>query len=95
MSIIKEIHVPDIGDFKNADVIEANEAFAAQACAVAKDLGFPADKVNPNGSGISLDVYKRQGQDQVAFRHLVARLDLDLPDHAKQRRGHFLSLIHI
>jgi acetyl-CoA C-acetyltransferase len=35
-------------------VIEANEAFAAQACAVAKDLGFPADKVNPNGSGISL-----------------------------------------
>jgi acetyl-CoA C-acetyltransferase len=40
-----------IGDM---DVIEANEAFAAQACAVAKDLGFPADKVNPNGSGISL-----------------------------------------
>jgi acetyl-CoA C-acetyltransferase len=36
------------------DVIEANEAFAAQACAVAKDLGFPADRVNPNGSGISL-----------------------------------------
>jgi acetyl-CoA C-acetyltransferase len=36
------------------DVIEANEAFAAQACAVSKDLGFPADKVNPNGSGISL-----------------------------------------
>ena len=36
------------------DVIEANEAFAAQACAVARDLGFPADKVNPNGSGISL-----------------------------------------
>jgi acetyl-CoA C-acetyltransferase len=36
------------------DVIEANEAFAAQACAVAKDLGFPPEKVNPNGSGISL-----------------------------------------
>jgi acetyl-CoA C-acetyltransferase len=36
------------------DVIEANEAFAAQACAVTRDLGFPADKVNPNGSGISL-----------------------------------------
>ncbi len=36
------------------DVIEANEAFAAQACAVAKDLGFPSEKVNPNGSGISL-----------------------------------------
>jgi acetyl-CoA C-acetyltransferase len=36
------------------DVIEANEAFAAQACAVAKDLGFPPEKLNPNGSGISL-----------------------------------------
>ena len=36
------------------DVIEANEAFAAQACAVARDLGFDPAKVNPNGSGISL-----------------------------------------
>jgi acetyl-CoA C-acetyltransferase len=36
------------------DVIEANEAFAAQACAVAKELGFDPAKVNPNGSGISL-----------------------------------------
>ncbi len=35
-------------------VIEANEAFAAQACAVAKELGFDPAKVNPNGSGISL-----------------------------------------
>ena len=36
------------------DVIESNEAFAAQACAVAKDLGFDLEKTNPNGSGISL-----------------------------------------
>ncbi|MEX3958907.1 beta-ketothiolase BktB [Trinickia sp. EG282A] len=36
------------------DVIEANEAFAAQACAVAKELEFDSAKVNPNGSGISL-----------------------------------------
>ncbi|MGB3289617.1 MAG: acetyl-CoA C-acyltransferase family protein [Burkholderiaceae bacterium] len=36
------------------DVIEANEAFAAQACAVSKELGFDPAKVNPNGSGISL-----------------------------------------
>jgi len=36
------------------DVIESNEAFAAQACAVAKVLGFDPDKVNPNGSGVSL-----------------------------------------
>ena len=36
------------------DVIEANEAFAAQALSVAKSLGFDPDKVNPNGSGIAL-----------------------------------------
>jgi acetyl-CoA C-acetyltransferase len=36
------------------DVIEANEAFAAQACAVLKDLQLDPKKVNPNGSGISL-----------------------------------------
>ncbi|MGF6507270.1 beta-ketothiolase BktB [Paraburkholderia sp. 32] len=40
-----------IGDL---DVIEANEAFAAQACAVAQELQLDAAKVNPNGSGISL-----------------------------------------
>ncbi|HEY1075145.1 MAG TPA: acetyl-CoA C-acyltransferase, partial [Fontimonas sp.] len=39
---------------KDLDVIEANEAFAAQACAVSKELGFDPAKVNPNGSGISL-----------------------------------------
>lgn len=36
------------------DVIESNEAFAAQACGVAKSLGFDPAKTNPNGSGISL-----------------------------------------
>jgi acetyl-CoA C-acetyltransferase len=36
------------------DVIEANEAFAAQACAVSQELKFDPAKVNPNGSGISL-----------------------------------------
>ncbi|KXJ50509.1 MAG: acetyl-CoA acetyltransferase [Neptuniibacter sp. Phe_28] len=36
------------------DVWEVNEAFAAQALAVCRELGLPADKVNPNGSGISL-----------------------------------------
>ncbi|WP_054895377.1 MULTISPECIES: acetyl-CoA C-acyltransferase family protein [unclassified Pseudomonas] len=39
---------------KDLDVIESNEAFAAQACAVAQTLGFDPEKVNPNGSGISL-----------------------------------------
>ncbi|VWX55116.1 beta-ketothiolase BktB [Novosphingobium sp. 9U] len=36
------------------DVIESNEAFAAQACAVSKVLGFDPEKVNPNGSGVSI-----------------------------------------
>ncbi|HYF20093.1 MAG TPA: acetyl-CoA C-acyltransferase family protein [Ramlibacter sp.] len=36
------------------DVIESNEAFAAQACAVTKLLDLDPAKVNPNGSGISL-----------------------------------------
>ncbi|MDU9004470.1 acetyl-CoA C-acyltransferase family protein [Sedimentitalea todarodis] len=36
------------------DVIESNEAFAAQACAVNKELGFDTSKVNPNGGAIAL-----------------------------------------
>ncbi|NWC00797.1 acetyl-CoA C-acyltransferase family protein [Pseudomonas gingeri] len=36
------------------DVIEANVAFAAQACAVSQELDFDPAKVNPNGSGIAL-----------------------------------------
>lgn len=36
------------------DLIEANEAFAAQACAVNKDMGWNSDKVNVNGGAIAL-----------------------------------------
>lgn len=36
------------------DLIEANEAFAAQACAVNKDLGWDTDRVNVNGGAIAL-----------------------------------------
>ncbi|MGC8799674.1 MAG: acetyl-CoA C-acyltransferase family protein [Chloroflexus sp.] len=36
------------------DLFEVNEAFAAQALAVIRDLGLPMDRTNPNGSGISL-----------------------------------------
>jgi acetyl-CoA C-acetyltransferase len=36
------------------DVIEVNEAFAAQTLAVIRELGLPPEKTNPNGSGISL-----------------------------------------
>jgi acetyl-CoA C-acetyltransferase len=42
------LHVGDL------DVIELNEAFAAQALAVIRDLDLPPDKTNPHGSGISL-----------------------------------------
>jgi acetyl-CoA C-acetyltransferase len=40
-----------VSDF---DVIESNEAFAAQACAVARELGFPEERTNPNGGAIAL-----------------------------------------
>ncbi len=40
-----------VGDL---DLIEANEAFAAQACAVNKDLGWDTDKVNVNGGAIAI-----------------------------------------
>jgi acetyl-CoA C-acetyltransferase len=36
------------------DVFEVNEAFAAQALAVARELGLPPERTNPNGSGVSL-----------------------------------------
>jgi acetyl-CoA C-acetyltransferase len=39
---------------KDIDVFEVNEAFAAQALAVSRELGLPADRTNPNGSGIGL-----------------------------------------
>jgi acetyl-CoA C-acetyltransferase len=39
---------------EDMDVIEANEAFAAQALAVARDLKFDMKKTNPNGGGIGL-----------------------------------------
>jgi acetyl-CoA C-acetyltransferase len=39
---------------EDLDLVEANEAFAAQACAVNKDLGWSPDKVNVNGGAIAL-----------------------------------------
>ncbi|MBB5694182.1 acetyl-CoA C-acetyltransferase [Muricoccus pecuniae] len=41
-------------NIQDLDVIEANEAFAAQACAVNKDLGWDPSKVNVNGGAIAL-----------------------------------------
>jgi acetyl-CoA C-acetyltransferase len=39
---------------KDLDLIEANEAFAAQACAVNRDMGWDTEKVNVNGGAIAL-----------------------------------------
>ncbi|MBY0755736.1 acetyl-CoA C-acetyltransferase [Clostridium sardiniense] len=41
-------------EVKDIDLVEANEAFAAQSLAVAKDLGFDMSKVNVNGGAIAL-----------------------------------------
>ncbi len=42
------------GRSSDLDLIEANEAFAAQACAVNKDLGWDTSKVNVNGGAIAI-----------------------------------------
>ena len=39
---------------EDVDLIEANEAFAAQACAVAKEMGWDIEKINVNGGAIAL-----------------------------------------
>ena len=39
---------------EDLDLIEANEAFAAQACAVNKDMGWDTGKVNVNGGAIAI-----------------------------------------
>lgn len=58
-------------------VIESNEAFAAQACAVARELDFDPAIVNPNGSGISLGhpVGATGAINVVKAVHELARID--------------------
>ena len=51
---IREILERNNISVNDIDVYEVNEAFAAQAAAVAQQLELPAERVNPNGSGISL-----------------------------------------
>ena len=58
------------------DVIEANEAFAAQACAVSRELKLDPAKVNPNGSGIGLghpSRHRRHGRCRCAGDHVHRR----------------------
>ena len=59
------------------DLIEANEAFAAQSCAVAKTLGLPAEKVNVNGGAIALGhpIGASGGRILVTLLHEMRRRD--------------------
>jgi acetyl-CoA C-acetyltransferase len=41
-------------DLNDVDLFEVNEAFAAQACAVVKELALPAEKVNVNGGAVAI-----------------------------------------
>jgi len=54
VSAIKKVYARTGLNTKDMDVIELNEAFAAQFLAVQRELGLPLEKTNPNGSGISL-----------------------------------------
>ncbi len=50
----KAMKIAGINDINDFDVIEANEAFAAQSIAVQRDLGFKDEVLNPNGGAIAL-----------------------------------------
>ena len=78
----------NVGDL---DLIEANEAFAAQACAVNKDLGWDTDKVNVNGGAIahrpSDRRLRRARAGDAALRDAEAQRQ-EGPRHAVHRRRH-------
>ena len=78
-------------DIGTLDLIEANEAFAAQACAVNKDLGWDPAKVNVNGGAIALGhpigAQRRAGAEHAAVRDAAARREAR-PGDAVHRRRH-------
>jgi acetyl-CoA C-acetyltransferase len=59
------------------DLVEANEAFAAQACAVNKDLGWDTSKVNVNGGAIAIGhpIGASGGRVLVTLLHEMAKRD--------------------
>ena len=74
------------------DLIEANEAFAAQTCAVGKDLGFDMDKVNVNGGAIALG-HPIGASGRTDFHNTTARDEKkgqreEGPGHAMRGRRH-------
>jgi acetyl-CoA C-acetyltransferase len=54
VSAVKKVYERTGLSTDKMDVIEANEAFAAQVLAVRRELGLPPERTNPHGSGISL-----------------------------------------
>ncbi len=72
------------------DVFEVNEAFAAQALAVSRELGLPPEQTNPNGSGVSLGhPIGATGTDphrQGALRTAPHRWPVRPGDHVHRRR---------
>ena len=57
-------------EIKDFDIIEANEAFAAQSVAVGQELGFDLSKLNPNGGAIALG---QELPDAVSLLHFFMR----------------------
>jgi acetyl-CoA acetyltransferase len=77
-----------VGDL---DLIEANEAFAAQACAVNKDLGWDPAKVNVNGGAIAIGhpIGASGARVLVTLLHEMAEARRqEGPRHAVHRRRH-------
>ena len=73
------------------DLVEANEAFAAQACAVNKDLGWNTEIVNVNGGAIAIGhpvgASGARDSEHAALRDEAARRQ-EGPRHALHRRRH-------
>ena len=79
------------------DLIEANEAFAAQACAVNKDLGWDTSKVNVNGGAIAIGhpVGASGARVLVTLLHEMAQARRqEGPRHAVHRRRHGHRDVH-
>ncbi len=76
---------------EDLDLIEANEAFAAQACAVNKELGWDTGKVNVNGGAIAIG-HPIGASGARVLRHAAARNGQaqfqEGPGHALHRRRH-------
>ena len=73
------------------DLIEANEAFAAQACAVNKDMGWDTDKVNVNGGAIAIGhpIGASGARVLVTLLHEMQKRDAKKrPCHPVHRRRH-------